>query len=257
MKILTSLLFLLILGSIELSAQCGKGMYLNGAICDSCEAGYYCPGDSIRYQCALGNGCLKCDSITGNCISCPAGYQKDSTGCLACAPGYYKGISGPEECSPCAMGYFQPMPGGTECFACMAGTFSSNIGSINCLKCSEGTYQPEVGSTGCLNCPSGYTSPLGSDSLSDCYIITRETNIYTGETIEFLYNRCSKIIILKNRTTCHSFRLNIYSLSGKLVSQNQWMAEKLILNLSDLQSGVYLFEIVHHNVRFVKKIPIY
>jgi hypothetical protein len=70
--------------------------------------------------------------------------------------------------------------------ACRPGTFSSDggvplTGSLACTQSPANSYVATTGATSATACPSGYTSPAGSDALSDCIapIVTQTTTTAT------------------------------------------------------------------------------
>lgn len=99
------------------------------------------------------------------CLFCPAGtysqYAGWGTDCLECDRGKYSTFSGQttrSTCVPCGVGKYS--------------TYRGSPSSANCLLCEAGKYSPDVWATTCRDCMyfpvNRATSPLGSDSESDC-----------------------------------------------------------------------------------------
>ncbi len=90
--------------------ECPSGQYLNGT-CQTCEAGYYCPGDNIRYVCDAGyyqaaTGATSCDTCLPNTYT--ANDNNPHTSCDACEQGTYSGPGASECYSLCGDGNLDP-----------------------------------------------------------------------------------------------------------------------------------------------------
>ena len=57
---------------------------MNGRSCDLCPAKTWSTdGRSLKCSnCTLGNGCLDCDQVTGDCTSCPSGFVISGDSCV-------------------------------------------------------------------------------------------------------------------------------------------------------------------------------
>ena len=103
-----------------LNIGCCSNLYCE--TCNTCENGYYCPGDNQRYACQD----LKCNigqylegcggSSQGNCMDCNPGTFADTQTLLTCAQ--------------CPSGTFSNMSAATSCIECEAGKFAADGISI-------------------------------------------------------------------------------------------------------------------------------
>ncbi|KAL5010014.1 hypothetical protein ScPMuIL_012319 [Solemya velum] len=144
--------------------------------CNPCERGEYqdeC-GQQDCKPCPVGmTSPLGSDSESDCYKLCPAGQSSPSgnTPCNPCERGEYQDECGQQDCKPCPVGMTSPLGSDSEsdCYKlCPAGQ-SSPSGNTPCNPCERGEYQDECGQQDCKPCPVGMTSPLGSDSESDCY----------------------------------------------------------------------------------------
>ena len=176
-------------------------------VCQLCPVGTFNDnaGASICVLCRVGtyNGeagatsrdfCLNCTAGTygayesqdelEDCIKCPPGKFSKVEGaamdvCLFCPAGTYSQYAGwGTDCLECDRGKYSTFSGQTTrstCVPCGVGKYSTYRGSpssANCLLCEAGKYSPDVWATTCRDCMyfpvNRATSPLGSDSESDC-----------------------------------------------------------------------------------------
>jgi len=95
--------------TVELDIISQPGFYFDTLTCAEviCPPGTSCPGNTdapipcldgtfsdmegaiVCTSCALNNGCLTCDQVNGDCLSCPPGFEvdpNDPTSCLAVCP---------------------------------------------------------------------------------------------------------------------------------------------------------------------------
>ncbi|KAJ1467563.1 hypothetical protein T484DRAFT_1858389, partial [Baffinella frigidus] len=129
---------------------CPAGEELKFGACQSCTAGYFCPGGGVEVQ-----PCPDTFESAGGIQSeddckCAAGreFVEASNDCQSCAAGYYTDVPGRSACQPCDSGTSNDGDG-TQCFPCEAGSF-----------CSGGAAsQP---------CPNTFVSAVGSWSEDDC-----------------------------------------------------------------------------------------
>jgi hypothetical protein len=86
----------------------------------ACEPGYYCPGDTIRYECTA--GVYTSGSAATVCSQCLPGTYNDwvrqGTGCEDCKPGQYSMAFASTVCTACSVGLFSNYSGASTCLAC-------------------------------------------------------------------------------------------------------------------------------------------
>jgi len=157
-----------------------------------CDVGTYSTDGNVP----VGSGCTKAPlgtyvSITGqtSATPCNAGYfaiSLASTSCIPSPAGKFSAAgNGGVAPSDCVAGTYQPSQGQSSCLDapagtyvsetgahatldCVAGTFSASARSISCAQSPANFYVATVAATSATACPSNYTSPAGSDALSDC-----------------------------------------------------------------------------------------
>jgi hypothetical protein len=124
----------------------------------------------------------------GQCISCPSGYHKNTTGiqaCQGCLAGFACSTASvhPEPCQPgfvttqplssfcqlCPLGQYQPAATQTRCLDCSKGRFSNKTGSLSCFDCVPGQSAEVKNSVKCVACNSGrYTDQKNSSYCDLC-----------------------------------------------------------------------------------------
>ena len=181
---------------------CPAGTYKNtlgSTQCSSCPANKSSPVMSTSTQdctCSPGLGIFYLDETS----------KEHVVKCTVCAQGKFKSISGDIPCSNCPANTISPRGSTTitscvcnagfsgasgACLSCTAGTYKTLPGNGACTNCNDeepfidatrqiqraqtcqqcapGTYQ-NMSSPGalCVNCPVNSTSPVGSQSITNC-----------------------------------------------------------------------------------------
>ncbi|EDV28435.1 uncharacterized protein TRIADDRAFT_51343 [Trichoplax adhaerens] len=141
-------------GELNLTSPSGK-----------CQAGYYCPWKSDRFDmqaCPVGH---YCPEGTLEPVKCPSGtfsnttILKTSNDCTVCTPGYYCGSTGlTQPTGKCNAGYYCPAGSNTSqpsAYTCPIGAFCLE-GSANPTYCANSTWQNTTKSSSCNTCEAGY-----------------------------------------------------------------------------------------------------
>ena len=154
--------------AVDMTTNCGytcpAGSYLSACNttqqCESCPAGYYCPGAcEAPVACAAGTALPEYGgSHASNCSACAAGYYSLDAGrasCAKCPAGYSCAAAdaAPQTCSPGSYA----LGANTACVACPAGHFCSSTGNAPAL-CSNGSYSLSNWAY-CVACPAGHFCP--------------------------------------------------------------------------------------------------
>ena len=169
-------------GACYASITCAAGTYLNGTVCETCPANYYCAGNTFNTNNGQ-QGLTPCDNNTP--YSNPG--AQSSGDCFAgvhCYPGDYLPANSSTR-EYCPENYY--CPGGTYptnqsndqgINACPAQTPYSCGGNwatqaSDCyatISCAAGTYLPR-GATQCVTCPAGSYCPGENDlrANANCY----------------------------------------------------------------------------------------
>jgi len=137
----------------------------------SCQNGYYCPGGTPPFVCAVGtySGAApfksgSCDTTCtievgiSSCSTCSSGTSgPGATKCTAASVGFERSYTSGNSWTPtdsavdgtyvtsgtdCALGYFKD---GDDCTPCANGTFSNVPGADECQKCPEGYVSGQFG----------------------------------------------------------------------------------------------------------------
>ena len=165
---------------IPFPTQGGPGLYWNGVIFDTCQAGTYSvAGVPICIPCTPGtysaagvSVCTPCAAGThspgasSHCISCtPGNYISPQGACTPCAAGDYSTSTTTLACNPCPSGSYSPS-GSSQCTSCPSGTYITSQGA--CTPCAVGFYSASSGSLSCTRCPAGTYSSSGSSRCNAC-----------------------------------------------------------------------------------------
>lgn len=99
---------------------CSRGEYYSGKDCETCQPGYYCPGDDTAYQCPAGQyssttGAVSCSDISAGYYGSAGATSNHGNG--ACAQGSYS-AAGSSACTACPNGYTTSGTGSTSSSAC-------------------------------------------------------------------------------------------------------------------------------------------
>jgi len=186
------------IGSFE--CDCNEGYIGNGTFCediDECHDNTTCPTNAFCYN-TVGSFYCECDfGYSGpdeyNCLECPAGTYKNSTGtanCSDCPEDTYNPVSAVSQLAGCIQcpkdsdssvatanltqclcrpGY--TWQDGETCAACIAGTYKPDVGPQFCTECIGGKYLPDTAAsrkTQCLACTQHSDSPAASGAETDC-----------------------------------------------------------------------------------------
>lgn len=184
-------------------ATCAAGKYYDNG-CQTCTAGYYCPGNDSKTQCQAG---YYSSSGATSCSPCPRGTWTDQTGtqnssgckavqggykanassgataqvacgvgyyspgntdtCTICPAGHYCNAQTTTTPTPCVPGRYAPTTGyGQDCEWCPAGYFNNVYGATSCCKCCSGWFNSQTSQTHCQNCPGLGSSKQGSPPAS-------------------------------------------------------------------------------------------
>ena len=170
---------------------CDAGEYSDSpgaTVCTNCEQGKYstaggASSESSCVSCENGQSSHAGSDEQSDCYDCPAGSYSHSGStptlvCTSCGPGTYSENPKTVYCSICKPGTYASSWGTyTRCSFCPEGKSHGNqYGSsvTQCVECTAGKYSQrshpdqDFNSQYCLSCPDGQSSPVGSDSISDC-----------------------------------------------------------------------------------------
>jgi hypothetical protein len=104
-----------------------------------------------------------------------------------CDPGSFS-ASGTKDaqgsCTATSRGHFTSAPGAQSEQPCAKGSYAAEVGAWRCVLAAPNTYVATEGASTSTPCPSKYTSPQGSDALSDCkkpVVAVKYCNIKKGK----------------------------------------------------------------------------
>lgn len=109
-------------------------------------------------------------------------------------------------CTDATVGHYVDSPGATQETPCPKGQYAPAPASWRCVLAAPNTYVDTLGASTSTPCPSKYTSPQGSDSLSDCKkpaAVVKYCNIKKGKqaTASCIATAASKKIPAKAKVT--------------------------------------------------------
>lgn len=205
------------------TTNCNPGEFYSGKGCETCQPGYYCPGDDTAHSC---QGRTQYTDTTG------------ATTYSTVSSGYYTtGCTSNNTCT----GQSQ----------CTAGHFCKNGVSYDC---SNGSYSTSNGATSCSVCASGTTNSNTGNSSSTCTACSNNANVAIWNTTSWnnngtVNNLCSistcdnnytlqNNVCVQSNTNCYKFAIDNTTNGGNNnngATTEFWMYRNTS-NLSDSQN---------------------
>ena len=152
-------------GNVQ-ATKCGAGYWSDAgaSACNDCEAGYYCESETETVHSMLSRPCEAGTYCDANTMVAPDRLTD------ACPIGSYcpEAVSAPIACPAGTWGYRDGLASVDECSNCEAGNYCVG-GSTAPQTCDAGCFCPEGSSTSCpFSCPAGMYRPIpGGRYLSD------------------------------------------------------------------------------------------
>eukprot|EP00117_Sycon_ciliatum_P020763 scpid2291/ scgid18403/ Thrombospondin-3 len=165
--------------------------------CETCTAGFFCPGDGLRYLCGCQSTSISVGPVlrfrsaaeTSGCVPMTTHSFGKSSACSACPSGWIckGGIASPcglqsvglqaqvTYADACTTTHCQPTclqcPEGHACFngirrACGPGTFSNKY--VSCDACPVNSYSRNSSNAVCHCCDAGFESTSGKNGCRQC-----------------------------------------------------------------------------------------
>jgi len=125
--------------------------------------------------------------VAANCICNTGHYGQPGIECINCPTGKYKDTTGSESCSLCAAGKYLPMEESTS--------------SSACIKCPAAKYSSASRVT-CALCPLDSTSSVSSDDVTDCLCNAGYTGLDDGACLECVAGQYKQILGSVECTLC-------------------------------------------------------
>ncbi|KAF8822159.1 GCC2 and GCC3 domain-containing protein [Cardiosporidium cionae] len=170
--------------------------------CVSCDPGFYCPGDNLRYGCPNGTYSSVENTLSPSpgsgypsCILCQPGefcHTHQVTPSL-CSRGFYSRL-GDSQCHDCLEGHYCPEEGISyekmlKTYICPAGRqcitrgIQDNVTTLDTFLCPTGHYCHE-GTTYPFPCPAGtYNDLLGGKDILNCKNVSAGRYSMEGESV--------------------------------------------------------------------------
>ncbi|ELP91763.1 protein serine/threonine kinase, putative [Entamoeba invadens IP1] len=161
---------------------CPAGTYANSTNnkCQHCEDKTYQSNEGQTFCNSCNIKCETCDKISGECLTCYAGYGLGYDGnCELCPDGYYSN-GGTSKCLPCPGDCLNCFKESGECTTCQSGNkqvTNQNTGNKECVSCSLNNncalcdLNINEYERNCVECSSTYYL-----KDNNCYVCSQITN---------------------------------------------------------------------------------
>ncbi|WAQ97074.1 SCUB2-like protein [Mya arenaria] len=165
-------------GSTSCVLDCKAGSYNTGTNCDPCPQGLYSEDDLATScdPCPLSTSTLAPGANSNSmCVDpCASGQELTEVSpivCTSCPLNTYKTYGQDARCVDCPDGFITPADAATSKDSCLPNCSPGKFydeSSDSCQSCPANMFQDEHYKKSCKQCRKGWTSPTGSDDVSDC-----------------------------------------------------------------------------------------